>query len=122
MTGISLHEITDLRPFFTTAFAHLRALRAPEADIHPLPSPTPEPHSESQSQSQSRWDDSHDTTTHDESQDAFSLPPQPQASDEHKANVSDSGYYTADRSRSTAPNRPPRFAVDDDDDDANDTF
>ncbi|EPQ28216.1 uncharacterized protein PFL1_04043 [Pseudozyma flocculosa PF-1] len=31
MTGISMHEIAELRPFFTTAFQHLKSLQPPSA-------------------------------------------------------------------------------------------
>ncbi|GAC97095.1 potential GINS DNA replication initiation complex subunit [Pseudozyma hubeiensis SY62] len=158
MHNISAHEVAELRGFFGTAFAHLKALRpANEVDA--------EGKLQSELDARNRWllmpslpthlgdesmirpgapsaardhhremsldqDESMNTNYTDESsfyagQDATRAQPR-------KSNVSDSGYHSAPRAdRSTSPsyprqaqpsssgtNRPPRFAVDDEDDDS----
>lgn len=144
MHNISAHEVAELRGFFSTAFSHLRSLRAPaevEAEtklqaeldartayllLPPLPARLDDSSvSKAPSAPSARADWSLQATEQDESMRSeltdTSRYPESRAAP-RKSNVSDSGYYSGphaaaspDASRaSDAPVRPPRFDEDDD--------
>ncbi|SJX61240.1 related to PSF2-part of GINS, replication multiprotein complex [Sporisorium reilianum f. sp. reilianum] len=148
MHNISAHEVAELRGFFGTAFSHLKALRPPsevEAEgklqseldarnrwllMPPLPSSLEERRGVERDNSAVRdfaadQDESMNTAYTDESYATT------ESRAPRKSNVSDSGYHSAPHAaRSISPeplprttdqsdtHRPPRFAVDDDEDDA----
>ncbi|ETS60992.1 hypothetical protein PaG_04924 [Moesziomyces aphidis] len=144
MHNISAHEVAELRGFFSTAFSHLRSLRAPaevEAEtklqaeldartayllLPPLPARLDDSSAlRAPSAPSARADWSLQATDQDESMRSeltdTSRYPESHAGP-RKSNVSDSGYYSGphaaaspDASRaSDAPARPPRFDEDDD--------
>lgn len=106
MTNISAHEIAELRPFFGTAFTHLKALRAP-SDVE----------KETKVQNELDLQHSHPQTYSPELRQSSAFPYNP--SDSQLDDNYDSQYQETPQRQHTEGrySRPARYSVENDDDD-----